>query len=76
MNCTYPHCKCIVSTSTSQPVPTCPLGLEQPVVHLMDEAHGNGPWCETRELLDDSDITLHRPDVTCSNCLNGIKRTD
>jgi len=25
--CTYPACKCIVSTSTSQPVPVCPLGL-------------------------------------------------
>ena len=23
--CTYPRCKCIVSTSTTAPVPTCPL---------------------------------------------------
>lgn len=28
--CAYPHCKCIVSTSTSQPDPVCPLDL-QPV---------------------------------------------
>jgi len=27
--CTYPRCKCIVLTSTTQPVPTCPKGLEQ-----------------------------------------------
>jgi RNA polymerase sigma-70 factor (ECF subfamily) len=27
--CTYPRCKCIVSTSTSQPMPVCPHGLEQ-----------------------------------------------
>lgn len=27
--CTYPRCKCIVSTSTSEPVPVCPHGLEQ-----------------------------------------------
>jgi len=26
--CTYPRCKCIVSTSTSQPEPKCPKGLE------------------------------------------------
>jgi hypothetical protein len=26
--CTYPDCKCIVTTSTSQPVPLCPLGRE------------------------------------------------
>lgn len=25
--CTYPRCKCIVSTSTTSPEPTCPLGL-------------------------------------------------
>jgi hypothetical protein len=25
--CTYPKCKCIVSTSTSQPDPECKLGL-------------------------------------------------
>lgn len=25
--CTYPRCKCIVSSSTSQPEPQCPLGL-------------------------------------------------
>lgn len=24
ISCTYPACKCIVSTSTSAPVPTCP----------------------------------------------------
>jgi hypothetical protein len=27
--CTYPRCKCIVQTSTSQPEPTCPHGLER-----------------------------------------------
>ena len=27
--CTYPACKCIVSTSTSQPEPVCPKGLQQ-----------------------------------------------
>jgi len=27
--CTYPRCKCIVNTSTTQPEPVCPLGLEQ-----------------------------------------------
>lgn len=27
--CTYPYCKCIVSTRTSQPEPACPLGLEK-----------------------------------------------
>lgn len=27
--CTYPECKCIVSTSTSDPEPTCPKGLPQ-----------------------------------------------
>lgn len=26
--CTYPKCKCVVSTSTSQPEPVCPKGLE------------------------------------------------
>lgn len=26
-NCTYPNCKCIVSTSTSNPQPVCPKGL-------------------------------------------------
>lgn len=26
--CTYPRCKCIVSTSTTQPIPTCPRGLD------------------------------------------------
>lgn len=25
--CTYPRCKCIVSTSTTNPEPTCPQGL-------------------------------------------------
>lgn len=25
--CTYPACKCVVSTSTSQPKPTCPKRL-------------------------------------------------
>lgn len=27
--CAYPQCKCIVSTSTSQPTPICPKGLDQ-----------------------------------------------
>jgi hypothetical protein len=27
--CSYPRCKCIVSTSTSQPEPECPKGLQQ-----------------------------------------------
>lgn len=27
--CTYPKCKCIVSTSTTQPEPICPKGLNQ-----------------------------------------------
>lgn len=27
--CTYPRCKCICSTSTSQPEPVCPLGLHR-----------------------------------------------
>jgi hypothetical protein len=27
--CTYPACKCIVSTSTTQPKPVCPKGLAQ-----------------------------------------------
>lgn len=27
--CPYPACKCIVSTSTSQPIPKCPKGLLQ-----------------------------------------------
>lgn len=26
--CSYPNCSCIVSTSTSQPEPVCPKGLE------------------------------------------------
>lgn len=26
--CSYPDCKCIVSTSTTNPVPKCPLGFE------------------------------------------------
>lgn len=26
-SCQYPNCKCIVSTSTSQPEPICPKGL-------------------------------------------------
>lgn len=25
--CTYPHCKCVVQTSTSDPTPSCPLDL-------------------------------------------------
>jgi hypothetical protein len=25
--CTYPRCKCVVQTSTSQPEPVCPHGL-------------------------------------------------
>ena len=25
--CTYPRCKCIVSTSTTNPEPVCPKGL-------------------------------------------------
>lgn len=29
--CSYPDCKCIVSTSTSQPEPECPKGLERDV---------------------------------------------
>lgn len=29
-HCTYPDCKCIVSTSTSNPEPKCPLGLLPP----------------------------------------------
>lgn len=28
--CTYPDCKCIVSTSTSQPEAVCPLNKEAP----------------------------------------------
>lgn len=48
---------------------------EQEVVHLMAK-RGNGPACQTREMLDDSNITTHRPDVNCANCLNGVKRTD
>lgn len=32
-NCTYPRCKCIVSTSTSQPEPVCPLGLHRVAAH-------------------------------------------
>lgn len=27
--CNYPNCKCIVSTSSSQPEPDCPKGLER-----------------------------------------------
>lgn len=27
--CTYPRCKCIVSTSSTKPIPTCPKGLPQ-----------------------------------------------
>lgn len=28
-HCSYPKCKCIVQTSTSQPKPSCPKGLER-----------------------------------------------
>jgi hypothetical protein len=28
-HCTYPRCKCIVSTSSTSPEPTCPKGLER-----------------------------------------------
>lgn len=27
--CSYPQCKCIVRTSTTQPTPVCPRGLRQ-----------------------------------------------
>ena len=27
VRCTYPRCRCIVSTSTSEPEPACPKGL-------------------------------------------------
>ena len=30
--CTYPRCKCTVHTSTSQPEPLCPKGLDRDVV--------------------------------------------
>jgi hypothetical protein len=33
MYCTYPNCNCIVSTSTSQPEPVCPRGLEASDIH-------------------------------------------
>jgi hypothetical protein len=27
VRCTYPRCRCVVSTSTSEPEPACPKGL-------------------------------------------------
>ena len=30
--CSYPQCNCIVSTTTTQPIPRCPLGLDDSYV--------------------------------------------
>ena len=55
--CTYPRCKCVVSTSTSQPEPVCPLGREKgpseaQLAALYRFAKANGrSW--RRKLMDD-----------------------
>lgn len=36
--CLYPACNCVVSTSTSRPVPDCPRGLKRPATTAKPKA--------------------------------------
>lgn len=38
IGCTYPSCLCIVSTSTSRPLPVCPMGFDNNPRTVANEA--------------------------------------
>lgn len=58
--CTYPRCKCIVSTSTSQPEPVCPNGwpnikdLAQAALPINDDDWGSARQIEAQNAFFDA----------------------